>query len=63
MPPNWLPYFAVEDCDASAAKAQALGGGTVVAPTDVPEVGRFAILRDPQGAVFAIIKLTRAGSA
>jgi len=58
VPPNWLPYFAVADCDATAAKAKDLGGSAFVPPTDIPNVGRFAVLRDPQGAVFAIHRLT-----
>lgn len=57
VPSHWMPYFAVEDCDASAAKAQSLGGAIYVPPTDVPNVGRFAVVADPQGAVFAIIRL------
>jgi predicted enzyme related to lactoylglutathione lyase len=57
VPPSWLIYFAVTDCDAMAKKAGDLGGGTIVPPTDIPDAGRFAVLRDPQGAVFAIIKL------
>ena len=59
VPPNWLVYFATDDCDASAAKAQSLGASPIVPPSDIPEIGRFAILRDPQGAAFAIIKVTR----
>lgn len=58
VPSSWLIYFAVEDCDRIVARATELGGGTVVAPTDIPGTGRFSVLRDPQGAVFAIIKLT-----
>ncbi|MFZ6758032.1 VOC family protein [Undibacterium sp. Ji50W] len=53
-PSHWLAYFNVDDCDAAAAKAQALGAATYVAPTDIPNTGRFAVLADPQGAVFAI---------
>ncbi len=56
VPPNWLVYFAVTDCDATAKKAAELGGGTVVPPSDIPGTGRFAVLSDPQGAVFAIFK-------
>lgn len=55
VPPHWLVYFAVTDCDATAAMAQDLGGTILVSPTDIPDVGRFAVLQDPQGAVFAII--------
>ena len=58
VPPNWLVYFAVDDCDATAGKAQKLGAKIFMPPTDIPKTGRFAILQDPQGAVFAVIKLT-----
>lgn len=58
VPPNWLVYFAAEDCDAIATRAGELGGAVIVPPTDIPDVGRFSVLRDPQGAVFAIVKLT-----
>jgi hypothetical protein len=58
VPPNWLPYFTVEDCDASANKAKQLGGKLQVPPMDIENVGRFSVVQDPQGAMFAIIKLT-----
>ena len=57
MPPNWGIYIAVADCDATAQKALSLGGRQYVPPTDIPHVGRFAVLSDPQGGVFNIIKL------
>lgn len=57
VPPYWLVYFAVDDCDAKAALAESLGGKILMPPADVPEVGRFAVIGDPQGAAFAIIKL------
>ena len=57
MPPNWGVYFAVDDCDAMVQKATALGARTYMPPTDIPNVGRFAVLADPQGAAFNIIKL------
>ncbi|MDX2033829.1 MAG: VOC family protein [Blastocatellia bacterium] len=57
-PPAWLVYFAVEDADATAACAAAAGGMVCVQPTDIPNTGRFAVLADPQGGVFAIIQLT-----
>jgi predicted enzyme related to lactoylglutathione lyase len=59
MPPHWLPYFMVGDVDATVAKAGQLGGGAMMPARDIENVGRFAILRDPQGAHFAIIKLKR----
>lgn len=57
MPPNWLVYFAVDDCEGSVEKAKSLGASVTVPPMDVPNVGRMAILADPQGAAFAVIKL------
>jgi predicted enzyme related to lactoylglutathione lyase len=57
VPSYWLPYFAVEDCDASAARAESLGGRLLMPPMDIPNVGRFTVVSDPQGAMFAIIKL------
>ena len=57
FPPHWAPYFAVEDTDASVARSDELGGTTVMPPHDIPGIGRFAMLRDPQGAVFYIIRL------
>jgi len=56
IPPHWLAYFAVEDCDAKVHKATELGASVMKPAEDIPGVGRFAILNDPQGAVFAIIK-------
>ncbi len=53
-PPHWLGYISSPDVDATFAEAQELGAATIVAPTDIPSVGRFAVLADPQGAVFAI---------
>jgi hypothetical protein len=54
--PHWQPYVAVEDPDAVVAKAGELGGSTLAAPMDVPNVGRLAVLQDPQGATFGILK-------
>lgn len=59
VPPHWMPYFQVDDCDGRAAKAKQLGGRVNVGPNDIPNVGRFATLSDPQGATFAIIKIAR----
>jgi uncharacterized protein len=55
LSPNWTVYFAVTDCDAAAERTKSLGGKIMMPPTDIPEVGRFAVLRDPQNALFAII--------
>jgi predicted enzyme related to lactoylglutathione lyase len=59
IPPHWLVYFAVDDCDAKTAKATELGGSVIKPPDDIPGIGRFSILLDPQGAAFAIIKMER----
>jgi predicted enzyme related to lactoylglutathione lyase len=52
-PPHWLTYVAVESCDASTAEAARLGGKVRVPPSDIPGIGRFSVLQDPQGAAFA----------
>jgi predicted enzyme related to lactoylglutathione lyase len=56
MPPNWTGYICVDDCDAAAAKVKSLGGAVRREPLDIPGIGRFAIVADPAGAVFAIMK-------
>jgi predicted enzyme related to lactoylglutathione lyase len=56
LPNHWMVYFAVDDVDATAAKAAELGGAVSVPPTDIGP-GRFAVLSDPAGASFSIIKL------
>ncbi|HJT15732.1 MAG TPA: VOC family protein [Thermoanaerobaculia bacterium] len=55
--PMWIPYFRVGDADVTASKAKSAGGAIYVGPQDVPNVGRFAIVADPQGGVFAAIRL------
>ncbi len=55
VPNHWLVYFAVEDTDATVAQAKGSGGEAVFAPEDISEVGRIAVLKDPFGAVFALI--------
>ena len=56
VPPHWLTYFAVTDCDASARKVGELGGQVLRAPDDIPNIGRFAVCRDGQGAAFALFQ-------
>ena len=56
VPAHWLVYFGTENTDATVERATELGATTIVAPTDIPP-GRFAILSDPDGAVFAVIKM------
>ncbi len=56
VPPNWLTYFAVADSDATVAKAKDLGGAVMMPGMDTDQ-GRFAVLADPHGAVFAVIQM------
>ncbi|MFZ5981236.1 MAG: VOC family protein [Candidatus Zixiibacteriota bacterium] len=55
VPSHWMGYIAVEDVDALAKKAGELGGMVIVPPTDVPEVGRMAVITDPTGAAVALM--------
>ncbi|AHG93568.1 Glyoxalase-like domain protein (plasmid) [Gemmatirosa kalamazoonensis] len=54
VPAHWLSYVGTPDVDATVAEAERLGASTHVPPTDIPTVGRFAVLTDPQGAYFAL---------
>ena len=54
MSPHWMVYFAVHDCDISAGTALQLGGHVLQPPTSL-QVGRYAVLEDPQGGYFAIL--------
>jgi hypothetical protein len=56
IPPHWLSYFLVADCDATAAKAKGLGARYCLEPMTMENVGRMSILTDPQGAAFAIFQ-------
>jgi predicted enzyme related to lactoylglutathione lyase len=58
VPNHWHVYFAVDDADATAAKASAEGGQIAVEPFDIPSVGRSAVLTDPQGGAFSVLKPT-----
>ena len=55
MPSHWLNYFASANVDATVTKSAGIGGKTLVPGTDIPGMGRFAVLQDPQGAVFAVV--------
>jgi predicted enzyme related to lactoylglutathione lyase len=57
FPPHWLVYFQVADADTTIRKAESLGGTVLMPSMDMESVGRFAVLADPQGAAFAVIKL------
>lgn len=59
IPSYWMPYFQVASTDASVSKLKELGGSVMVPPQDIPNTGRFAIVGDPQGAVFAVFQFTQ----
>jgi predicted enzyme related to lactoylglutathione lyase len=52
----WMAYVAVPDCDATVTKAQRLGGKVPMPAMDIPDVGRFATILDPQMAAIAILQ-------
>jgi predicted enzyme related to lactoylglutathione lyase len=56
VPANWTVYFMVEDVDAAAARVAELGGTVLVGPHQAGEMGRFIVVRDPQGAVFTAMQ-------
>ena len=55
IPPHWGSYIAVVDVDVRTEQVKVLGGRVIVPPTDIPGVGRFAVIQDPQGAVVSLI--------
>jgi predicted enzyme related to lactoylglutathione lyase len=55
MPDQWVPYIAVDDVDAAAAKVKKLGGKVMKPPFDVEGVGRICVIADPGGAGLALI--------
>jgi predicted enzyme related to lactoylglutathione lyase len=57
VPSHWLAYFGVDDVDGSASRAGQLGGNVVAGPVDYPG-GRFAVVLDPQGAAFGLLRTT-----
>jgi hypothetical protein len=59
VPPNWSIYIAVDDCDAIHDRVVDAGGQVIMPTETIPEVGRMAVVTDPQGAVFGIIKLDK----
>lgn len=63
IPPNWMPYIESRDVDATVAKARSLGATITAGPGDIPGTGRFAVIQDPQGAVFGVYKSVRESGA
>lgn len=58
--PSWMPYITVTDLDATLAKAKALGAAVMVPPSPLPDCGRFAIIRDPQGGMTGLAQYSDA---
>jgi uncharacterized protein len=56
VPPHWMAHVQVDDVDKTAAKAKELGGKVHVPPMDIPKIGRFSIVADPQGASLSVFK-------
>lgn len=56
MKPHWIGYILVDDVDAAAAGVTKAGGSVHRAPADIPTIGRFAVVADPQGAAFVLFK-------
>lgn len=54
--PHWIGYVAVGDVDAKAAEIERLGGTVHRAPADIPGIGRFSVVADPQGAGFVLFR-------
>lgn len=54
--PCWMGYIGVDDVDAAAAAIVAAGGTIHIPPSDIPDVGRFAFVADPQGVMFYIMR-------
>lgn len=56
MPPAWGAYVTVADIEATLAQAKELGARVLAGPFEVPQVGRIAVIQDPQGAVINVIQ-------
>ena len=63
VPPNWMAYVEADDVDATVNKAKSLGANVLAGPGEIPNVGRYAVLTDPQGAAFGVYKSVRESGA
>ena len=61
--PGWTGYIGADDVDAAAARVKGAGGAIHHAAEDIPGVGRFAVVSDPQGAIFALFRALQTGQA
>jgi len=55
VPPHWMAFFSVEDCDAFADEAEEMGAQVTGRPEPLHTVGTFAVIRDPQGVYFSVL--------
>ncbi len=62
-PPHWLSYVGVDDIKATVSRVEELGGSALHGPVEMPDAGSFAVLADPQGAVFAVYQSAEEGAA
>lgn len=60
IPPHWMTYIAVDNCDETLEKIKENGGNVCVPAFDAPSVGRIAVVNDPSGATFSIIQFVSA---
>lgn len=59
VPSHWMVNFAVSNCEASVERAMRLGGKVMVPTTEIPPVGKFSVIQDPQGAAFGMVQMER----
>ena len=59
MPAQWAGYVTVDDVDATASQVERLGGRLLMPATEIPDVGRFAVIQDPQGATLNLITFAK----
>ena len=56
VPPHWLSYVAVPNCDAATTQARELGATGCAEPADIPNIGRFSVITDPNGASICLFQ-------
>ncbi|MFQ5560076.1 MAG: VOC family protein [Nitrospinota bacterium] len=61
MPSCWGAYVTVDDVDETASQVEKLGGKILRPPADIPKIGRFCVLQDPQGATICAITYVKEG--
>ena len=55
-PPHWMAHVEVADVDKTVARVRELGGKVYVEPENIPKIGRFSVIADPQGAILSVYK-------